>query len=100
MSSSAKDKKRVLRIVVWAVRGEEGNSYRDGKAKKCDKQMFARSGRDNGTQRNFNKQALLVFFWSTHLVHTIIMVISPFLEHEGPLSTFIWGVGGRSAFSS
>lgn len=50
MSSSAKDKKRVLRVVVWAFREEEGNSYRDGKAKKYDKQMFARSGRDNATQ--------------------------------------------------
>ena len=52
-----------------------------------DKQMFAGPCRDNGTQRNFNKQTLLGFSLSTHLVHTIFINGDSSLPGTGSLST-------------
>lgn len=67
------------------------------------KQMFAGPHRDNGTQRDFNKQTLPGSSLSLHLVHTMVHLLhtvvicddSPF-PGLGPLSTFFRKLGSLS----
>lgn len=67
------------------------------------KQMFAGPHRDNGTQRDFNKQTLPGSSLSIHLVHTMVHLLhtvvicddSPF-PGLGPLSTFFRKLGSLS----
>ena len=67
------------------------------------KQMFAGPHRDNGTQRDFNKQTLPGSSLSIHLVHSMVHLLhtvvtcddSPF-PGTGPLSTFFRKLGSLS----